>query len=94
MLEMLATVGGLGIVMSISIIVISPLIADVRKVKLDSDVASLNQAINSYITEGGDISAATTPLYRRAPGFVKKRGEVIQLVCFTVGGQDDPPRTH
>ncbi len=40
------------------------------------------------------IDESKTLLYCRAPRFVKKRGEVIQLVCFTIGGQDDPPRTH
>ena len=60
-LELLATLGGIGIVASISLIVITPLLADVRKVKLDSDVFALNKAIKSYVVEGGDISAATTP---------------------------------
>ena len=59
-IELLATVGALGILLTTSAIMITPLLADVRKVKLDNDVASLNSAIDSFEAEGGDLSTTVT----------------------------------
>ncbi len=60
-LEMLATVGGLGIVATVAIVTITPLLADVRKVRLENQVAALNDAVKAYLSQGGDLSAASTP---------------------------------
>ncbi|MFT5192123.1 MAG: hypothetical protein ACI957_005172 [Verrucomicrobiales bacterium] len=59
-MELLTTVGALGILATAALAVITHLLVDVRKVKIDNDVASLNQAIKSYTAEGGDLSTATT----------------------------------
>ena len=59
-MKLLATVGALGILLMVSIVMISPLLSDVRKVKLENAVTSLNQALDSYTAGGGELSTATS----------------------------------
>ena len=59
-MELLATVGALGILLTSSIVLISPLLSDVRKVKLENSVTSLNRALDSFIASGGDPSTVTS----------------------------------
>ncbi len=60
MIELLATLGAISILMSVVVLAVTPLLVDVRKVKLDNDVATINAAVKSFLTEGGDLTSATT----------------------------------
>ena len=59
-MELLATVGALGFLLTTAVVLIAPLLSDVRKIKLESSVTSLNQALDSFTASGGDLSTVTS----------------------------------
>ena len=58
-LELLATVGLVGILGSITLAVITGTGDRAREVKLESDISALNRAAKAYRTQGGELTAAT-----------------------------------
>ena len=87
-MELLATVGSLGILLTVAIVVITPLLSDVRKVKLDNSVTSLNRALDSFQAEGGDVSAVTTA--GDALNLLKTTASQTDIIAGYKGSYIDP----
>ncbi len=87
-MELLATVGAIGILLSVSIVVLSPLLADVRKVKLENNVAMINSAIDSYEAEGGDVTDCST--VAQVVGKLKSTAANKEIIAGYRGSYLDP----
>lgn len=87
-MEMLATVGALGILLTVSVAIISPLLLDVRKVKLENAVTSLNQSLDSFEASGGSLASATTAA--TAVSLLKSSASDQNIIAGYKGSSVDP----
>lgn len=59
--EIIITVATIGVLASLAYVALSRLQEPAKEVKLESNVSSLNRAVAAYLSNGGNLSDATTP---------------------------------
>ena len=60
-LEVLLAVGALAIIAGLGIMSVSQTTNSSKRAKLESDISTLNAAVQMYLVNGGDLSGAATP---------------------------------
>lgn len=61
MIELLIVVASIGIVSTVAVAWVGEIRSSTERSKLDSDVATINSALNVYLANGGDLAEVTDP---------------------------------
>lgn len=61
LLELVITIAIIGVIVTVGISLVTDDLGSARVAKLESDVATLNQMVATYITDGGSVAGLTSP---------------------------------